>query len=182
MSRTQRCDAKKLVAGDYVSRVSYYEIISVNGDGSQTRVKNEDGVQWTIDHAIVSNECNSASQHYREEVVTQSRLAEILMEANQRVFTVVFRKQVAVAVVDEKLRSADHEELQNGRKRRKLARDLLEGEERTLVGYLVKSEAGLGRSRVVDLKAPGDNRERLVDHRTIISIIIDGVRYVRRGG
>lgn len=52
-----------------------------------------------------------------------------------------------------------------------------DGEERTLRGRLVAPEPLLGRSRMEDLDITGTNKLRLVDHRTIKSIIVDGVKY-----
>ena len=51
------------------------------------------------------------------------------------------------------------------------------GTERTLRGRLVKPEPLLGRSSVEDLDVMG-NRLRLVDHRTLKWIIVDGTKYV----
>jgi hypothetical protein len=53
------------------------------------------------------------------------------------------------------------------------------GDDRTLTGYYLSSEANLGRSNVIDLEATGHNM-RQVDHRTIKSIIIDGTKYVAK--
>lgn len=53
-----------------------------------------------------------------------------------------------------------------------------DGSERTLVGRYAGTETIFGRSNVIDLEIPADqHRLRQVDHRTITSIIFDGVRY-----
>jgi hypothetical protein len=52
-----------------------------------------------------------------------------------------------------------------------------DGAERTLRGRLVQPEPLLGRSLVEDLDIRSGNRMRLVDHRTIRRLILDGVRY-----
>jgi len=51
---------------------------------------------------------------------------------------------------------------------------------RTLVGVLIQPEPLLGRSLVRDLELDYKNGFRLVDHRTIQWLIIDGVKYVLR--
>lgn len=57
--------------------------------------------------------------------------------------------------------------------------DKQEGEERVLRGRLVHPEPLLGRSKVEDLDLPKDkHRMRLVDHRTIKYLIVEGVKYV----
>lgn len=53
----------------------------------------------------------------------------------------------------------------------------LNGEERVLRGRLITPEPLLGRSMVEDLDGDGTNRMRLVDHRTIKYLIIDGVKH-----
>lgn len=53
-----------------------------------------------------------------------------------------------------------------------------DGTERVLRGRLVRPEALLGRSMVEDLDvAEKKNRIRLVDHRTLKWLIVDGVKY-----
>lgn len=54
------------------------------------------------------------------------------------------------------------------------------GEERVLRGRLIAPEPLLGRSRVEDLEAPKDKRTRLIDHRTILWLILEGVKYIVR--
>jgi hypothetical protein len=55
------------------------------------------------------------------------------------------------------------------------------GEQRLLRGRLLQPEPLLGRSHVEDLDVSGKNRIRLVDHRTIRFLIVDGVKYTVRG-
>jgi hypothetical protein len=52
------------------------------------------------------------------------------------------------------------------------------GQKRTMRGRLVSSEDVLGRSYVEDLDVKDDNRLRQVDHRTLESLIVRGVKYV----
>ena len=56
--------------------------------------------------------------------------------------------------------------------------DKSDGEERTLRGRLIKPEPLLGRSMVEDLDVAGDHRQRLVDHRTIKWLIIEGIKHI----
>ena len=54
--------------------------------------------------------------------------------------------------------------------------DKNDGTERVLRGRLVHPEPLLGRSMVEDLDLPSD-RFRLVDHRTLKFLVVDGVKY-----
>jgi hypothetical protein len=56
-----------------------------------------------------------------------------------------------------------------------------QGGERVLRGRLLRPEPLLGRSYVEDLDAPANSRIRLVDHRTIKCLIVDGVKYTVKG-
>ena len=61
----------------------------------------------------------------------------------------------------------------------KLAKSMLAGSERRMVGYLTSTEPKMGRSTVVDLEQPtSSHRLRLVDHRTLKELILRNVRYV----
>jgi hypothetical protein len=54
------------------------------------------------------------------------------------------------------------------------------GEDRVLRGRLIAAEPLLGRSHVEDLDVREGHRIRLVDHRTIKWVIVDGLKYVVR--
>jgi hypothetical protein len=58
--------------------------------------------------------------------------------------------------------------------------DRADGTERTLRGRYLEQDEQLGRSRVEDLDRPAGDRIRLVDHRTLKWLVVDGVRYVVR--
>lgn len=53
-----------------------------------------------------------------------------------------------------------------------------DGEVRTLRGRLLSSDSILGRSTVEDLDQPDGKRIRLVDHRTLSSLVIDNIKFV----
>ena len=60
---------------------------------------------------------------------------------------------------------------------KEISKELAEGETTTIVGHLVNKEREMGRSLIIDLNAPLDNRFRQVDHRTIQSIVLRNVKY-----
>ncbi len=52
----------------------------------------------------------------------------------------------------------------------------------TIRGYLHSNENNLGRSVVVNLDLKSHNNIRMVDHRTIYSIIIRNIKYILKEG
>jgi hypothetical protein len=55
--------------------------------------------------------------------------------------------------------------------------DTQDGTERTMRARYISHEELLGRSRVIDLDADPSDNFRLVDHRTLKEIIVDGVQF-----
>jgi hypothetical protein len=53
-----------------------------------------------------------------------------------------------------------------------------DGQERRLRGYFVSHEEMFGRSLCLDLDEKKDDNLRLVDHRTLVSLIVGGVRFL----
>ena len=69
--------------------------------------------------------------------------------------------------MDETLKSVKPADLKNSDKLKKLAKELIEGEECEIIGHLIDSDNNLGRSTIIDLNAPAKINFRQVDHRTI---------------
>jgi hypothetical protein len=111
------------------------------------------GKKFEIHGKDFINSLVSASYFDESKEATKTELAELLVNAGFKPFTVVFEK--------------------------------MDGSLRTLVGVMLRHESLLGRSMVRELatgrkeaERKDDNGIRLVDHRTIQSLIIDGVRYM----
>lgn len=174
-----RSDAKQLKVGDRLSRVSYMEVVGKTG--SSIRVKNEEGMAWTIAASILENEAYTADQYTEQREVSRTEMVEALESAGESVFAVVFDKKISQKDIVQALQELD--EIPDKKTQlNKLAKSLLAGEERRLVGYLASTEPKMGRSTVVDLEIPADRyRLRLVDHRTIKELILRNVRYILKG-
>jgi hypothetical protein len=110
-----------------------------------------------------------------EEKVSRTEMVEILLNAKECVFTVTFRKKVQAKDIEDILSSIKSDaELKN---KKDLAKQLSEGQETTITGYLVKAEEKLGRSTIIDLAQDFNKGWRQVDHRTIEELIIKNVKY-----
>lgn len=104
-----------------------------------------------VNGADLIEKSHSADRYDEEIKVTKTEMATILMKSYHVPFTVVFTKQ--------------------------------DGTERTLRGILIEPEPVMGRSKVEDLDITGgkQNRFRLVDHRSLISLTVGGKKYTLKG-
>lgn len=173
----KRSDATTLKPGDRLSRVSYLEVERVFREDlyvkGRVQVKNQEGLVWTIDSNILENEAYSASQYSEEKEVNRTAMIEVLEGAGDTVFTVVFDKKTSQKSIVEALSELDS--IPTTKKDlNKLAKSLLAGAERTMIGYLASTEQKMGRSTVFDLEA---GQLRLVDHRTVKELIVKNVKY-----
>jgi hypothetical protein len=119
-----------------------------------------------------------SADHYTREVKTnQTELANILSECKDTIFKVNFKKKVDEKAVLAKLSDVSHSDLQKADFVKKLSKEIIEGKSHEMVCHLTDAENPLGRSSVIDLNAPTGTNFRLVDHRTIDSIIYKNVKY-----
>lgn len=172
-----KCEASKLEVGEKLSRISY---MTVKGkQGGYITVENEGGTQWDISQDIVSKECYSAKQASEEVEVNLTKLIQIFNEVGDTVFTVNFDK----LPTHEDFIKLTRDEDSKIRSYADMKKDFkaFRGTNRTLVGYLVRSENGFGRSLVVDLEAEkGEKKSNLrqVDHRTLNWLIVKNIKYI----
>ena len=176
---SKKIDIAQLKVGDYLSETQYYKVIGINSDS--IAVENERGLSFDIDPDIVEEGMRSASQYKLEKQVTRTEICEHLASAGNNVFTINFDKQVkakdSADKIGELLANADC--YKTKKSITEFTKDLLTGENRTLVGYLINTEPMTGRSTVIDLEVAIDkHRLRQVDHRSIQWMILKNVKYV----
>ena len=171
-----RSNPNQLKVGDRLSRISYMEVVEA---GSRSlRVRNEEGMTWTIAASILENEAYAANQFTEVQEVSRTDMVHALESAGDSVFTVVFEKKTSQKSIVAALSALDSLPDRKAALN-KLAKSMMAGEERTLVGYLTSTEPKMGRSVVVDLEiSPDQHRLRLVDHRTIKSLTLRNIKYV----
>jgi hypothetical protein len=167
--------------GDKWSRLSYGEVTDINGDS--IFLKNEYGLQWSISKAIFDKEFNLASPHESEEAVSRTRLTEIILDNTGVVMTVNFNKKVDEKAVKEILDNALRSGPSRAIETKALAKHILQGEERTIVGRHNHHIDEMGRLQFVDMElALDDSKEydvrlRKVDPRTVNWVIVKNVKY-----
>lgn len=148
--KTHKVEPGKVQKGHVMAFLYYAVVDSVKPGGDLLDVTGLDNKQGSFSvHGVeLIRNALSADLYEEEEKVTKTRAAEILISSHNRPLTVVYIKA--------------------------------DGKERTLRGRLVSAEPLLGRSHVEDLDIDESKgtRMRLVDHRTIVSLIVDCVKYI----
>ena len=139
------------------------------------------GERIRIGKGVVDNGSIVSTSYYSEErKVSLTQIAVIMERLGPLPFCACFLKKVNHTQVADGLEGQD---ISTKAKRRKVLKELMEGEERVMHARLDRSgeddvQMELGRYRVIDLEvAPPANAQRLVDTRTIKWLICDGTKY-----
>jgi len=171
------CHADQLKVGDWTSGSIYYRVINTNPVNIEC--KDLHGSSLIVGSKVMESEMISASQYDREEKVTRTEMAEILVKTGRHVFTVTFHKQVTSEDMIQILEDEKYTSEQPATKKRKTCEKAIKaGASRTITGFLCNTEHLMGRSMVIDLNEPSAHKERQVDHRTLESLIFQRVRYI----
>ena len=173
--KRKRTDFDTLKIGDRLSETQYYEVIQC--DGGKIRVRNERGFEFGVSKEIVEEGMYNATQFTEDKKVSRTALVNILESVGDTIFTVNFHKKPNETTVLKSLKGCTVGDLNDNAKMKQLSNELVHGEERTLVGYMIKTEPKMGRSQVIDLTKPHGQNSRLVDHRTINWLIFKGIKY-----
>jgi hypothetical protein len=131
-----------------------------------------DGKEVTVSRDILEHEMHNACVYAKEEKIALTKVVKILKEANSVAFTICFNTKVDDKQVSEKLQSLAEKDFKD---KKTLAKELLTGSEKTIVGRKTMTEGKLGRSLVLGLSA---NNFVSVDHRTINWLIFKNVKYI----
>lgn len=115
---------------------------------------------------------NCANIYASEQKLSLTNVVKVLKEAHSSAFTICFNTKVDEKAIQQRLASFTDADFKD---KKKLAKEILHGAEKTVVGRLTKTEAKLGRSLVIGL--PNKNFIS-VDHRTIQYIILKNVKYI----
>ena len=170
-------DTTTVKEGDKFSMLRYCTVTEVRAD--KFTVKTDDDNFWQVDKGIVGNSCFTAHQFNNEVKMTATELAERFEKVGDHVWTVCFHKKVDPDVVaDVLLNVAEDVRQMNQAKRRKLARELLVGEPRIMIGHILNHHPDVnGRLKVIDLEV---GEERLVDPRTLEWFIYQNTKFIKK--
>jgi len=110
--------------------------------------------------------------------MNMTELAEFNEPAGDTVFSAKFNKQASEDCILQKLKSVAHAFLKDDIFSSQLVKDVIEGNECTMICHLIKSDGCLCRSTINYLLTKSSaSKFRQIDHRSIIKIILRNVKY-----
>ena len=182
-------DFKKLKVGSKLSETQYYRVEKISGN--QVQLRNDFDEPIVVDNNYVEKCLTSADQFKQERTMSRTDVANLFIASTNVALTVNYNKQINEKDVKEQLNALYPNKggkilSENDYKKRisDVISSALLGEERTMVGRHYGSQDEFGRVRFIDMeqtidKAKDyDNRQRLVDPRTINWLILKGVKYI----
>ncbi len=188
-TKTESCDVSKVTAGSQFTRHSNGVVLSIEEKLFQGRkykvyrLRNSDGLEWTIDDVILSKEFSFADQCDdvdKPEKLSRTKLIEILKENPRTAMTVCFNKKVDPKAVAKTL--AEGQGKLSARAWNKAVATSVAGEETTLIGYHTLSFDEHQRLRFIKIGGKdfgsGKPEFRLIDTRTLQSVVVNRTKYV----
>jgi len=167
---------KDLKVGAVLSETTFYKLEKIVGDRAE--LKTNDGQDVVLDKGYIEGILVSGDQFDKEEKVTRTELAAILLKNSGVVFTANFNKQVkegdVVKEVMEAYENSTPKTMEAAVK--KAVKKGSEGEPRTLRGFHYGVQDEYGRIQSYDLDVTG-HQLRLIDPRTINWIIARRIKY-----
>lgn len=164
---------KELKKGEVLSETQYYTVEKTSDD--KVQLKNDLGENIVVDSKYVESCLNSASQYSTEKKVTKTEIANLFINNPLIAMTVNYNKQLDVnEILDDLVGETNKTKIKN----------LLKGEERTMIGRHFGEISDLGRVQFVDMEITKDttksydNRLRQVDPRTLNWIIVKNTKYI----
>lgn len=176
----------KLEVGSVLSETQYYKVVKKVGD--KVEFVTDNGETVTVNRGYVESLIVSADQYSREEKITRTELAEMLIQNRNVVMTLNFNKQVKEADVAAEIQAAYENSTPKefAAKMKKAVKKGLNGEERTMTGRHHGGKDDFGRLHFIDMdilkdaSKSYDTRQRLVDPRTLNWLIVNGVKYIAK--
>jgi len=168
---TARCDPSKIAIGSVWTRHSSGTVVGKRAD--RYTLRNEKGFEWdVVGHNIMEAEFAFADQHDSETTESRTSILEALKTHPSTAMTINFNKKADPKFVASELAKGQGGE--SDRAWNKKVKDLMAGEERTMVGHHAGAFDEHQRLRFFSA-AEGP---RLVDTRTINWVICGRVKYV----
>lgn len=179
--------------GDYWSMTSFGIVTGIDKyDGIKRyfAVKDDDGREYNVENPL-EDLFSFHDKHSEEKEVTKTEMSNVFQSNARVIMTVNFNKQVKEKEFVEKMVEFYPNDGGKSKSRkvfegeiRSAVKDLLLGDERTMIGRHYGTTDDFGRIKFIDMEQEKDSergydtRNRLVDPRTINWMIVDNVKYV----
>jgi len=173
----------KIKIGEVFSESQHMVVTDIKPD--LLTLKPDRGEEFTVNRMYAENFLTSGEQSETEQVINKTQAAELFTSSPYVVMTVNYQKQTKAADVEKEILEAYETSTPKefSAAVKKAVKTGLQGTERTIVGYHFGKLDGFGRMNFIDMKLPRlkadyDDRQRLVDPRTINYIILRDVKYI----
>jgi len=169
---------KNLKKGNVLSETQFYVVKEINKD--EAILLNDTNEEITVSRDYVDKLLNSANDFAKEEKITKTLAAELLLNNPNIALTVNFNKQVKPEDVEKEILDAYANNTPSALPAavKKAVKSAINGVERTMVGRHNGGVNEFGRINFVDMEEKGPNKTRQVDPRTINWLIVKGIKYV----
>jgi len=145
-SKEVKWDRSKLAVGDFFSCHQYMRVTNVKRN--VVTLVNERGESLCIAKDVLVSDSYSANHFETSVSCNMTELSDILKSAKDTIFTVRFLKSVDLNTIEQRMKGLSLEDFKGDKK---MAGELLKGEECILIGHLVECDQVMGRSLVTDL-------------------------------
>ena len=171
VENVNKCDSRKVQLGSTFSRHSHGIITEM--DGQLWRCRNSTGFEWRVDAGVLEREFTFADQFETGEKKSRTELIDLVVNNPSTAMTVNYNKKVDAKVVADGLKAGQG--AMDAKAWVKHVSTLLEGEERTMIGY---HTARFDEHRRLLFNETNQNGPRLIDPRTFNWAIINRVKFV----
>ena len=131
-----------------------------------------------ISRDIMEYEMFSGMIFEKEEKTTRTEMAQKLIDAKETVVTVKYQKKVDDKHVMEVLANINAADQNDADKIKQFAKEMTTGKEHEMTCHLLSTEGKLGRLNCLDLNVPAPGNFRMIDLRTIQSLVLKNVKYI----
>ena len=180
-------DSTKIQPGDRIWTVNHYKVVSIEhkADGAWYTLQDDNGKELRANAGALENAFHAVSKFKEEKKVSTTAMVDTIRQAGHGDFQVTFHKKIDEGELAEKIQNAVQtgEFGDNPKKRKRWMKDNHVGQKRVMKARLLRNSENevareeAGRIPVLDIE---NNGKRLIDTRTIVEVVSEGVRYVRK--
>lgn len=175
-NKTVRTNTNLIEPGHYLSEIQYYKVKNIGKGGVVIVNNNETGTEFGIARHMVEEGIYSANQFSKVQELNLKDFINKFLKVGETVFTINFQHLYGLKelkeLVSKKLPVKEENDIEE------FAIDILNGKEKTIIGYLMDYLEPLGKSVIVDLESDNEEKFLMVDHSRINWFIYKNVKYV----